>query len=97
MVRSVMVAVPAQPVVYVTHSVGTGQLAHVGHAPVDTYDVAVVGQQSVAHGTVTLDTRMYSGQMTSVGGGAHDSVGQVAVACVSNYYYFSTTDGDIGR
>ena len=77
-----MVDVPAHPVVYVIHSVGIRHGSHVGQGWVPvaaTYAVGVRGQQSVAHGTVVLDTLMYMGHIRSVAGGGHDRVGQLAV------------------
>jgi len=73
-----MVGVPGHPVVYVIHSVGTRHGLQLGHGPMGSYTVLVVGQQSLAHGTVTLDTFMIRGQTWVVGGGAQERVGQVA-------------------
>lgn len=79
---------PAQPVMYVTHSVGMWQGSHVSVAmassqgtsvEVCSSTVVVVGQQSVVQGTVTLDTLMYKGQTWSVAGGGQVGFGQEAV------------------
>lgn len=80
---AVMVGTPGQPVVYVIHSVGMWQGSHVAHGPLDTVVVGVVGQQSVEHGTVVLDTLMYNGHTWSVAGGGQESVGQEAAGAVT--------------
>ncbi len=77
-VRVVMVGVSEQPVVYVIHSVGIRQGSHVGQGAPTVKAVGVVGQQSVLHGTVVLDTLMYIGQIKSDPGVEHESVGQAA-------------------
>jgi hypothetical protein len=58
---SVMVGVPIHPVVYVIHSVGIRHGSQVEHGPAASYVVLVFGQQSVAQGTVIIDTLMYKG------------------------------------
>ena len=75
--------------VYVIHSVGMRQGSQVGQlsepapvrdpVPASTVVVPVVGQQSVAHGTVVDDTLMYCGHTRSVGGGAQVRGGQRAL------------------
>jgi hypothetical protein len=72
------------PVVYVIHSVGMGHRSHVVlHGPVLWYVVVVVGQQSVAHGTVMLDTARYNGHTWPGGGIGQGRTGQVACGEVS--------------
>lgn len=73
-----MVGVPAQPVTYVTHSVGMRHGSHVAQGPAAARTVRVVGQQSVAQGTVTLETLMYRGQTWFVVGRGQVGVRQEA-------------------
>lgn len=61
------------------HCVGIGQSAQVGHGALYSSDVVVNGQQSVAQGTVTLETLMICGHTASVGRAAHEYVGQDAM------------------
>lgn len=80
---SVMVMVggpPAQPVMYVTHSVGMWHGSHSSsQGPTASSAVVVSGQQSVEQGIVTLDLLMYRGQTWSGSGGGQEGFGQEAV------------------
>ena len=58
--------------VHFSHGVGQG---------VVTVVVPVVGQQSVEHGTVTVDSTMNSGQKTGSVSGGHSSLGQPPPVC----------------